>query len=122
MRTVDTTEQQKVQAALNRAVEALETSMRDQEQAALLIVGLAERILEKTADKPTQIQLEGIMEACTFQDITGQRIQKVVRLIKYLRDNAIVEAGDLPMSEPKKTGLTQEEVNRLLTGGKPITK
>ncbi len=119
MKAGDADELKKVQAALNRAVETLEAAMRDQEVAALRIVGLAERIAERTTDGPTRLQAEAVMEACTFQDIAAQKIQKVVRLIKYLRDNDVVEPADLPLGEVKRA-LSREEVARLLTGGKPV--
>lgn len=119
MRGNDTAELKKVHAALNRAVETLDAAMRDQEVAALRIAGLAERIVERATDAPTRLQAEAIMEACTFQDIAAQKIQKVVRLIKYLRDNDIVEPSDLPLGEVKR-GLSQDEVSRLLSGGRPV--
>ncbi len=121
MRTADPNEQRKVHAALNRAIEVLETTLREQETAAVRILGLAERIYDNSVDPPTRIQAEAIMEACTFQDITGQKIQKVVRFVKYLRDNGIVEASDLP-EVAKSKGLTQSDVDRLLKGGKPIIR
>lgn len=50
----------------------LRNLIKDPKQAALI-----NRIIENSAN---------IFEACSFQDITGQRINKVVRSIKYLED------------------------------------
>ena len=114
----------KVSAALSRAVHQLETAVREQETAADRILALAERIYDKAPDKATRLQVEAIMEACAFQDLTGQRIRKVTRLIRYLQDNKLFSTTDLPRDaprEPDRVGLTQEEVDRLLSGGKSGT-
>ena len=115
---------EKVNAALSRAVRQLETAVREQETAADRILALAERIYDKAPDKATRLQVEAIMEACAFQDLTGQRIRKVTRLIRYLQDNKLFSTADLPRDaprEPDRVGLTQEEVDRLLSDGKPGT-
>jgi thymidine phosphorylase len=119
MRAEDQDQQKKIHAALNRAVEALESAMKDQEDAAVRIAGLAERIVERTKDAPTQLQAEAIMESCTFQDIAAQKIQKVVRLLKYLRDSDVAKPAEVPLGDAKR-GLSQDEVSRLLSGGKPL--
>ena len=115
---------EKVDAALSRAVHQLETADREQQTAADRILSLAERLYDKAPDKATKLQVEGIMEACAFQDLTGQRIRKVTRLIRYLQDNKLVSTEDLPRDapqQPDRVGLTQEQVDRLLSGGKPGT-
>ncbi len=115
---------EKVDAALSRAVHQLETAVREQETAAIRILSLAERIYDKAPDKATKLQVEGIMEACAFQDLTGQRIRKVTRLIRYLQENKLVSTADLPRDAPQQpdgVGLTQEQVDQLLSGGKPGT-
>ena len=115
---------EKVDAALSRAVHQLETAVHEQETAADRILALAERIYDKAPDKATRLQVEAIMEACAFQDLTGQRIRKVTRLIRYLQDNKLVSTADLPRDapqQPDRVGLTQEQVDRLLSGGKSGT-
>lgn len=115
---------EKVDAALSRAVHQLETAVREQETAADRILALAERIYDKAPDKATRLQVEAIMEACAFQDLTGQRIRKVTRLIRYLQENKLVSTADLPRDaprEPDRDGLSQEQVDRLLSGGKAVT-
>ncbi len=114
----------KVNAALSRAVHQLETAVREQETAADRILALAERIYDKAPDKATRLQVEAIMEACAFQDLTGQRIRKVTRLIRYLQENKLISNADLPQDAPRqldRAGLTQEQVDQLLSGGKTGT-
>ena len=114
---------EKVDAALSRAVHQLETAVREQETAADRILSLAERVYDKAPDKATKVQVEGIIEACAFQDLTGQRIRKVVRLIRYLQENILFSTADLPRDAPREAdrGLSQEQVDQLLSGGKTGT-
>lgn len=115
---------EKVDAALSRAVHQLETAVREQETAVDRILALAERLYDKAPDKATRLQVEAIMEACGFQDLTGQRIRKVTRLIRYLQENKLGSTATLPQDAPQKPdigGLSQEEVDRLLNGGKTGT-
>ncbi len=115
---------EKVDAALSRAVHQLETAVREQETAADRILALAERIYDKAPDKAAQLQVEAIMEACAFQDLTGQRIRKVIRLIRYLQENKLISNADLPPDAPQppdRAGLNQDQVDRLLRDRKTGT-
>ena len=115
---------EKVDAALSRAVHQLETAVREQETAADRILALAERIYDKAPDKAARLQVEAIMEACAFQDLTGQRIRKVTRLIRYLQENELISTADLPPDAPRqadRAGLSQDQVDRLMSGGKTGT-
>lgn len=81
-----------------------------------------------------------IFEACGFQDITGQRITKVVNTLQFIQDRILAMIGiwgveafeDLPVSNPSKgeqddertllngpqlenEGITQEEINALFS-------
>ncbi len=115
---------EKVNAALSRAVQQLETAVREQETAVNRILDLAERIYDKAPDKAAKLQAEAIMEACSFQDLTGQRIRKVTRLIRYLQENKLVSTAFLPQDAPRQmdqVGLTQEQVDQLLRGRKTGT-
>ncbi len=112
---------EKVTAALSRAVHQLETAVREQESAVDRILALAERIYDKAPDKASRLRVKAIMEACAFQDLTGQRIRKVTRLIRYLQENKLVSPADLPPAgrrQPDPVGLTQAQVDQLLSGGK----
>lgn len=52
-------------------------------------------------------ELVNIMEACSFQDITGQRVDKVVKTIRYIQDRILAMIGiwgaeafiDMPVRE-----------------------
>lgn len=112
----------KVHAALSRAVQQLENAVKEQETAVNPILGLAERVYDHAPSQGFRLVADAIMEACAFQDVTGQRIRKVARLIRYLRDQKLVSAGDLPQEASagaqSQGGLTQEQIDRLLSGGK----
>ena len=49
------------------------------------------------------------MEACSFQDITGQRVNKIGKTIRYIQDRIVAMIGiwdteafiDLPVKEEK---------------------
>ncbi len=113
--------EKKIDAALSRAVHQLETAVREQETAADRILALAERLQDRVPDKGTLLHVEAIVEACAFQHLTGQRIRKVARLIRYLQENNMISTADLPQDAPRESdrgGLTQEQVDQLLSGGK----
>jgi chemotaxis protein CheZ len=67
-------------------------------------------------------QVARIMEACNFQDITGQRISKVVRTLEFIEDRikTIVEDWgrdaflDLPL--PDDEGPAEDDESHLLNG------
>jgi len=52
------------------------------------VTGYAEGLVHDISDKMTKI-----LEACNFQDVTGQRITKVVKTMKYLEEriNAMID-------------------------------
>ncbi|MEO5373104.1 MAG: protein phosphatase CheZ [Alphaproteobacteria bacterium] len=108
-----------VTSALSTGVTQLDTALKEQENAVGRILGLAETLMSRAGDRPTRIKLEGLMEACSFQDLTGQRIRKVGRLLKFLATSKSISAyGELPQ-QPELTeskGLSQAEVDRLLNG------
>lgn len=106
-------------SALEAAARQLETAVQEQEQAVIRILGLAERMAD-SRDRVTQLQADGVMEACSFQDLTGQRIRKVIRLLRVLSgvgEGAALAAATPP--PPEKSGLSQEDVDRLLAGKPP---
>ncbi|MBF0563384.1 MAG: hypothetical protein HQL37_15545 [Alphaproteobacteria bacterium] len=107
----------RVHAALKAAVKQLEAAVREQEGAVERILGLVEILMSRAPAGPVYLKLEAIMEACAFQDITGQRIRKVSRLLKALADQGTLSAP-LPVESqlPAKQGLSQADVDRLLSG------
>lgn len=81
------------------------------------ILGLVELLLGSAPDRVTHARLEGILEACAFQDLAGQRLTKVGRLLRYLREKNSPVGADLPPSAAASDGLTQQQVDLLLRGG-----
>lgn len=74
------------QSQLPSAGAEMDAIMLDTESATNVIMSAAERILElETDDKAAKDAIDDavmrIFEACSFQDITGQRISKILRLI-----------------------------------------
>lgn len=112
----------KVDAALVAAVRNLEAAVQEQERAVNRILGLVELLMERRPDQSTLLRLEGIMEACAFQDLTGQRIRKVNRFLRHLAvhkdllpsglDQRVASEDQQALDKPK--GLSQEDVDRLL--------
>jgi chemotaxis regulatin CheY-phosphate phosphatase CheZ len=121
----DDDEDKRVHAALSRAAQQLETAVQEQETAVNRILGLAERLYEVIPAKDSRLKIEAIMEVCAFQDLTGQRIRKVSRLIKYLRDSRKITADQLPQelaAQADSQGLSQEQIDALLASGGPVAK
>jgi chemotaxis protein CheZ len=74
---------------LNGANQELDAIVRDTEDATNIILGAAEAILEldaAAADLKDQVddQVMRIFEACSFQDITGQRVSKIIALLEKI--------------------------------------
>jgi chemotaxis regulatin CheY-phosphate phosphatase CheZ len=147
----------KVEASANRIVTA--TSELDQivqatERATSDILNAAERIMEAAGQLPPELaesaqlltdQATEIFTACSFQDITGQRISKVVNTLRYIdqRVAAMVEiwgADAIAASKSAAAGMpadgrddahllngpampgqgrTQDEIDALLNGIQP---
>ncbi|OFX11112.1 MAG: hypothetical protein A2516_03090 [Alphaproteobacteria bacterium RIFOXYD12_FULL_60_8] len=100
----------------------------------------AEAALSKISEKTSNV-----FQACSFQDITGQRITKVVRLLKYVEErvNALISvwgedqiaktgvdetrptdpyARYLNGPQLKGEGVSQDDVDALLSGGSVAEK
>lgn len=95
---------------LPRAGEELETIVRETETATNTIMAAAEEMLSLSIEQP-QAYKEGvdarclrIIEACAFQDITGQRIRKVVGTLSYIEERLAnlqaIWGPDLKDAEP----------------------
>jgi chemotaxis regulatin CheY-phosphate phosphatase CheZ len=135
---------------INLATEELDAIVHATERATSDILNGAERIMELAqrvkkgegmADEAEQLDIEAtnILMACGFQDITGQRISKVVSTLRYLEErvDAMIriwglegvkgdevstnERDDRPdahlMHGPSSGGVDQSEVDNLLAGG-----
>lgn len=68
---------------LDAVIEATEVATNSIMEAAEMIEGVAEEISDDQADILSQAVTQ-IYEACSFQDITGQRIHKVVGALKEI--------------------------------------
>jgi chemotaxis regulatin CheY-phosphate phosphatase CheZ len=135
---------------INSATSELDQIVASTERATSDILNAAERIMEVAGRLPAEHadtsqvltdQATEIFTACSFQDITGQRISKVVSTLRYIdqRVNAMVEiwgAENLPAAKPKADangdartdahllngpsmpgqGRTQDEIDALLAG------
>jgi hypothetical protein len=113
----------KVQAALQTSIKVLESVVKEQERAVSRILGLTELLIEKAPDPVTEMRVEAVMEACTFQDITGQQIRKVAAFLRHLTtlqqgldmDGDATEHVDDAQAKAQG-GLSQEQVDKLLRG------
>ena len=136
---------------INLATEELDAIVHATERATSDILNGAERIMELAqrvkkgegmADEAEQLDVEAtnILMACGFQDITGQRISKVVSTLRYLEERVDamiriwgiegIKSDEIPAGErdmrpdahlmhgPSLTGgVDQSEVDNLLAGG-----
>ncbi|WP_413204558.1 hypothetical protein [Rhodospirillum sp. A1_3_36] len=116
-------DQKKVQAALQTSIKVLESVVKEQERAVSRILGLSELLIEKAQDPVTEMRVEAVMEACTFQDITGQQIRKVASFLKHLKmlqqDLEMDGAATAAVADAQakaQGGLNQEQVDKLLRG------
>ncbi|MDB5490537.1 MAG: Chemotaxis protein [Micavibrio sp.] len=125
------------------AHDELEAVVGATEAATESILGACENILNAVQKKApdmghvVETEITGIYEACTFQDITGQRISKVITTLKAIDAkvsgllNSIGANDDgqnapaLPTHAPSLLngpalpqggGLSQDEIDRLLDG------
>ncbi len=61
----------------------------------------------------------GLFEFCSFQDITGQRVTKVVRSLTCVKDtvNALIDAGrKAQLEDVEVEGMDKSEDEKLLNG------
>lgn len=133
------------------ATEELDHVVKSTEKAAAEILSSAERVLaiaqelkDKGIDDPLCAELEeqgtNLLMACSFQDLTGQRMTKVVNTLRYLetRVNAMIEIWGITAQDAEKLvqhhieskpdahllngpakegeGVAQDDIDRLLNG------
>ena len=90
----------------------------DTETATFTLMGAAERILElQTTDTVAKNAIDDevmrIFEACSFQDITGQRVSKVIRLLDQIEQRMTRLVTSLGMSHDHAPApLSAEEQRR----------
>jgi chemotaxis protein CheZ len=100
---------------LDAIVGATEAATNEIMDSAEHLESLAPMMDAEVAERLTEITTR-IFEACTFQDITGQRITKVVRMLKEIetRVESLVKAfgGEIEASAPRqeKAHVTDEDL------------
>ncbi len=93
----------RVVAALIAAVKQIEAAIADTEKGVNRILGLVALLMER-ADKDGYLKLEGIMEACSFQDLSGQKLRKIERLLEHLQTKAIIKVpGTVDLAKAQAT-------------------
>lgn len=121
---------------LKRALDEQKTAIAEMEMAVDRIMSAVEKMAEidfsdgAAASHQVSICSEEIMEACCFQDITGQRLTHVMTTLGEVRKSLDSLAGgqDDTSSAPAGTGLLngpalpghameQDTVDKLLAGG-----
>jgi len=112
----------------------LEAITRDTEAATHTIMNCAEAIMGADISDPAAYKAQvddevmKIFEACSFQDITGQRVSKVVNVLKQIEERVGRLANTLGVDDGLPAEITPEEQRRrdlLLSGpaiGGPETK
>lgn len=113
---------------LPRAGEELEAIIQDTEVATEKIMSTAEDVLAldpsttENFDAELQDRMMVIIEACSFQDLTGQRVSKVVSTLKQIEDRISRFAEVMGLEEEGTADLTPDEIRRrdLLLNGPAI--
>ena len=105
------------------ATDELDAVVGTTEQATQTIMGSCEEILENIkghgpeSAKPIETAVVKIFEACTFQDITGQRIKKVVACLKEIeaKTDSILKAieGEIGDVTSQNNNIENKVVNLL---------
>lgn len=130
-----------IQFHIPSATDELDAIVETTEQATHEIMGACEEMQKLLKERPSEetaaleSQIIRIVEACTFQDLTGQRITKILRSLKEIDqrttelsnilskrfadlDNDMPQAanGDQLLNGPQlpDTGISQEEIDKLL--------
>lgn len=105
----------------------LEAITRDTENATHAIMNSAEAIMGmQSADKAYKNAVDDeimkIFEACSFQDITGQRVSKVVNVLKQIEERVGRLATTLGVEDSLPTELSADDIRRrdLLLNGPAI--
>lgn len=106
-------------AAIDAGIRHLEAARREAEEAAVVIVQAIDEIGRSLPPGPQPAPVQRILEACTFQDIIGQRLAKVAALLDHLRQRHkdVSVAPPLPLADPAD-GLPREQVDALFARGR----
>ncbi|MGE3334654.1 MAG: protein phosphatase CheZ [Rhodospirillaceae bacterium] len=98
---------------LDAIVEATASATHTIMDAADVIMDLAGRLEKEQSDK-AMAAVTSIYEACTFQDITGQRVTKVINVLKVIEDRIdkmVLALGELePIDQAQIDDAVEEAV------------
>ena len=102
---------------LDAIVAATEDATNSIMEAAEQIEAVAEAVGGEHGDKLGEV-VTGIYEACSFQDITGQRISKVVNALHHIEDKigSLVESFAAEIEEYKRDNPSPETPDETATG------
>ncbi len=105
----------------------LEAITRDTEVATNAIMTSAETIMGMNAGDPDlkvaiDDEVMKMFESCAFQDITGQRVSKIIKVLKQIEERLNGLSQTLGIGESAEHALTAEEIRRrdLLLNGPAI--
>jgi chemotaxis regulatin CheY-phosphate phosphatase CheZ len=112
---------------INLATEELDEIVRSTERATSDILNAAEAVLKLAGDvggvapdtsSELSAQATEILTACSFQDLTGQRITKVVNTLRYLeqRVNAMIEIWGVESARAVEEQMDKRPDAHLLNG------
>lgn len=110
-------------AQLNDVLQSTENATNTILDAATAIKKISDGINSSQEHKP-QIEnhVNAIYEACTFQDITGQRIQRVLKHMSLLEERLIKLSKTAKVSAENPSPSTPDDVeNSALTNGPALT-
>jgi chemotaxis protein CheZ len=106
----------------------LEAVVEDTERATDSIMAEAERLMGEVIDPDDPEAYKAkvdesmcrIIEACSFQDLTGQRVSKAVTSLKHIEERVTRFASSMGVSDGEMTDAEKAEENRraeVLTNG-----
>jgi chemotaxis protein CheZ len=96
---------------LNAVTKATEQSTNIILDAAEVIQNLALKIADKEASKVIVDKVTEIFEACNFQDVTGQRIAKTLKVLEEIDGTISVLIKSFTKNKPKVAQTGAEEKN-----------
>ena len=112
-------------AIVNSTEDATNTIMESVEQATELLAGIRNDVSDEhmaVIDKAVAIS-NNIFEACSFQDITGQRVSKVMKSIIYVEErvNSLIEIwGKEAMAKVDVKPVKEKTADEKLISGPPL--
>lgn len=98
-------------AAIAKAMGLLKEAKEESSGGAAEKIDAAIKELEEVSTHNNQ-KLMGIMEACNFQDLTGQRIQKIISLVKGIESKLMKMILSFNIKKQESTGGDEEKLKK----------